>query len=212
MLTNRAVMSNGDMATNGLLALGANVVGLEGTSGSASMSGGHIHLPCVQIEHTQAQSWNPTATGSATGAVQVEANLTAAGKRVGGVAPTSALPRTRENLKADLQWRLGQTSASDAVLEYARTVLAGNPASDGDGDGDGDEGEQSVASSGEEEQAGGGCDGGCIGGIVGGCFVPVLMLILWMSGAFAPRCNSPFVKEAGADPTNAGVEVQVNRS
>jgi len=31
----------------------------------------------------------------------------------------------------------------------------------------------------------GGCGGGCIGGIVGGVFVPVLVAILWLSGAFA---------------------------
>ena len=34
------------------------------------------------------------------------------------------------------------------------------------------------------------CDGRCIGGIVGGCFVPVLVCILYLSGAFA-RCGVP---------------------
>ena len=38
---------------------------------------------------------------------------------------------------------------------------------------------------------GGGCGGGCIGGIIGGCFVPVLLLILWMSNVFAPKCPPP---------------------
>ena len=33
----------------------------------------------------------------------------------------------------------------------------------------------------------GGCGAGCIGGIIGGCFVPVLMLILWMSGVFGKK-------------------------
>jgi len=51
-----------------------------------------------------------------------------------------------------------------------------------------------------------GCDGGCVGGIVGGCFVPVLMCILWLSGAFAKfGCASPFVKkskDAGVTMTN----------
>jgi hypothetical protein len=32
--------------------------------------------------------------------------------------------------------------------------------------------------------SGGGCGGGCVGGIIGGCFVSVLMLILWVGGAF----------------------------
>ena len=39
--------------------------------------------------------------------------------------------------------------------------------------------------------------GAIVGGIVGGCFVPVLMLILWLSGAFAKKgCPSPFAKKA----------------
>lgn len=38
----------------------------------------------------------------------------------------------------------------------------------------------------------GGCGGGCVGGIVGGCFVPALLFILWMSGAFSKYgLNSP---------------------
>ena len=41
-----------------------------------------------------------------------------------------------------------------------------------------------------------GCAGGCIGGIIGGCFVPVLMLVLYLSGAFARYgYASPFVKK-----------------
>jgi len=36
-----------------------------------------------------------------------------------------------------------------------------------------------------------GCGGGCIGGIVGGSFVPVLMLVLWLSGSFGSKCPSP---------------------
>jgi len=36
--------------------------------------------------------------------------------------------------------------------------------------------------------------GGSIGGIVGGCFVPVLLCILWFSGAFGKRCPSPLAK------------------
>ena len=40
----------------------------------------------------------------------------------------------------------------------------------------------------------GGCGGGCIGGIVGGGFVQVLLLILWLSGAFGDKCPSPLNK------------------
>ena len=44
-----------------------------------------------------------------------------------------------------------------------------------------------------------------VGGIVGGCFVPVLMLILWLSGAFASKgCPSPFAKNAGAVTPSKG--------
>ena len=40
-----------------------------------------------------------------------------------------------------------------------------------------------------------GCGGGCVAGIIGGCFVPVLLCILWLSGAFASKgCPSPFFK------------------
>lgn len=52
------------------------------------------------------------------------------------------------------------------------------------------------------------CDGGCIGGIVGGCFVPVLMLVLWLGGAFGPKCPSPCQR---AQETGA-VEVNVNKA
>lgn len=37
----------------------------------------------------------------------------------------------------------------------------------------------------------GGCGGGCIGGIIGGCFVPVLLCILWMGGAFKKKAKAP---------------------
>jgi hypothetical protein len=48
-----------------------------------------------------------------------------------------------------------------------------------------------------------GCDGGCIGGIIGGCFVPVLICILWLGGAFAKfGCPSPCAKK---EPKDAGV-------
>jgi len=40
-----------------------------------------------------------------------------------------------------------------------------------------------------------GCGGGCVGGIIGGCFVPLLLLILWLSGVFAKYgWPSPFAK------------------
>jgi hypothetical protein len=49
-----------------------------------------------------------------------------------------------------------------------------------------------------------GCGGGCVGGIIGGCFVPVLMLILWLSGSFAKwGCASPFAAKA-KEPTFSG--------
>jgi len=35
------------------------------------------------------------------------------------------------------------------------------------------------------------CGGGCVGGIVGGAFVPVLLLALWLGGAFGSKCPSP---------------------
>ena len=41
----------------------------------------------------------------------------------------------------------------------------------------------------------GSCSGGCVGGIVGGIFVPVLVLGLWMGGAFAPKCPSPLTRK-----------------
>ena len=43
----------------------------------------------------------------------------------------------------------------------------------------------------DASDASGGCGGGCIGGIVGGTLVPMLVLVLWMSGVFAPKCPSP---------------------
>ena len=48
-----------------------------------------------------------------------------------------------------------------------------------------------------------GCDGGCVGAIVGGSFVPVLMVILWMGGVFAPKCPSPLAKKGEAKTTGA---------
>lgn len=57
----------------------------------------------------------------------------------------------------------------------------------------------------------GGCGGGCIGGIIGGCFVPTLLFILWMGGAFAPKCPSPCAartkKDAG-DVTMTSIETE----
>ena len=41
----------------------------------------------------------------------------------------------------------------------------------------------------------GGSIGGTIGAIVGGCFVPVLVCILWLSGAFGSKCPSPLKKK-----------------
>jgi len=35
------------------------------------------------------------------------------------------------------------------------------------------------------------CGGGCIGGIIGGCAVPILLCILWLSGAFGSKFRSP---------------------
>ncbi|EOD09309.1 hypothetical protein EMIHUDRAFT_216710 [Emiliania huxleyi CCMP1516] len=44
---------------------------------------------------------------------------------------------------------------------------------------------------------------GCIGGIIGGCFVPVLLLGLWASGAFGSKCPSPVLKpQKGAIPSS----------
>jgi len=51
-------------------------------------------------------------------------------------------------------------------------------------------GEDSLRPPGGPESGSFDCDGRCIGGIVGGCFVPVLVCILYLSGAFA-RCGVP---------------------
>ena len=48
-----------------------------------------------------------------------------------------------------------------------------------------------------EASGGGGCGPGCIGGIVGGCFVPVLLVVLWLSNAFGPKCPAPSLKSRG---------------
>ena len=49
--------------------------------------------------------------------------------------------------------------------------------------------------------------GGAVGAIIGGTFVPFLMAVLWMSGAFAKYgWPSPFVKKAPADVTITGAE------
>ena len=51
-----------------------------------------------------------------------------------------------------------------------------------------------------------------IGGVIGGCFVPVLVLVLWLSGAFGPKCPSPFAKKPKPDATSdAGIQVNVSR-
>ena len=47
------------------------------------------------------------------------------------------------------------------------------------------------------------CGGGCIGGIVGGSFVPMLMLLLWLGGAFGGRCPSPLRRPPPATPKGA---------
>ena len=49
-------------------------------------------------------------------------------------------------------------------------------------------------------------NGAMIGGIVGGCFVPVLMCLLWMGNAFAPKCPSPCAASSSkpADLSGAG--------
>ena len=41
------------------------------------------------------------------------------------------------------------------------------------------------------------CGGGCVGAVVGGTFVPILMLALWLCGAFGPRCASPLKSKKG---------------
>ena len=52
-----------------------------------------------------------------------------------------------------------------------------------------------------------GCGGGCIGGIIGGCFVPVLMLTLWMGNVFESKgCPSP-CKKAAKDVPAAATEI-----
>ncbi len=56
-----------------------------------------------------------------------------------------------------------------------------------------------------------GCGGGCIGAIVGGSFVPVLMLLLWLSGAFGPKCPSPLAKSVSDKPiTMSGIASESN--
>ena len=58
---------------------------------------------------------------------------------------------------------------------------------------------ETAAPAGETGADGGGCGGGCVGGIVGGCFVPMLMLGLWLSGAFGPKFPSPIKKQETID-------------
>ena len=57
VLVNRVVMSNGDMAANALKSLGASIVGFEGTSGSASMSGGKI--ACCRASRSRTRRRSP---------------------------------------------------------------------------------------------------------------------------------------------------------
>jgi hypothetical protein len=49
-----------------------------------------------------------------------------------------------------------------------------------------------------------GCGPGCIGGIVGGCFVPTLLFILWIGGAFGNKCPSPCAKKGSPKFTEGG--------
>ena len=123
VLVNRQVMSNGDISSNTLRKLGAKVVGFEGSAGSASMAGGNVKLPCIDISHTQAQTWEPGAWASGKAVVQLEANQTESGLRVGGVLPTNPLSPTRANLEGDMNWRLGKPGAVDVTLLYARRLL-----------------------------------------------------------------------------------------
>jgi len=52
-----------------------------------------------------------------------------------------------------------------------------------------------------QSSGGGSCGGGCIGGIIGGCFVPTLLCILWLAGAFGDKCPSPCKKKEEKQPT-----------
>jgi len=59
---------------------------------------------------------------------------------------------------------------------------------------------------GTASSGGSGCGGGCIGGIVGGSFVPLLVLVLWLGGAFGAKCPSPLRPPAkAAEPSKAVV-------
>ena len=46
---------------------------------------------------------------------------------------------------------------------------------------------------------GNGCGAGCVGAIAGGV-VPLIACILWLSGAFGPRCPSPWRARRGGGP------------
>ena len=123
VLVNRNVMSNGDISSAALKSVGAEVIGFEGTAGSASMSGGIIKLPCMTISHTQAQTWDPIKYAAGIAQVQLEANQTEAGMRVGGVTPTINMPRTREMLEGDQNWRMDKSGAEDVTLTFTRIQL-----------------------------------------------------------------------------------------
>ena len=58
-MTLLCALSNGDMCAYGLTLAGAFTTGLEGTSGSVSMSGGRVQLPLCDFHHTLGQSWGP---------------------------------------------------------------------------------------------------------------------------------------------------------
>lgn len=223
VLVNRVVMSNGDMAANALKSLGASVVGFEGTSGSASMSGGTIALPCITVTHTQAQSWDPDAEGT----IQVEARTTDGGARVGGVSPTHAVPRTRANLENDLKWRSGEAGATDPTLEYARGVLtqriadglpsppppaasppppppesASPPPADDDEATDGDDEEPAVVDG--PPPAGGAL--ALAGGVLAAVIVaPVVVVVIIVALVVYCCCCR---RKQGATPTYAGKEAQ----
>jgi len=120
VLVNRHVASNGDVAAYLFKRAGARIVGLEGTSGSVSGSGGIIKMPCIKFQHTIGQSWDKNSK------IQLEAN----GDLRGGVEPTDPVPRTLENLVNYTSWELYTNlgfstfppEATDVVLAFARTI------------------------------------------------------------------------------------------
>jgi len=145
----------------------------------------------ASIKKVLAQGANVAASAVALliygGSVTVEATIS--------VPSASAADKAKSDLAsgvladtASLQQALAAQFVADGVVSTSSTVSALEaPKAESTGGGDS-----------------GGCGGGCVGGIIGGCFVPVLMCILWLSGAFGPKCPSPFARKkdaAGAGPT-----------